>query len=185
LKKRNVPPEEWPDLRIDERIAVEVDLVKSVDAIGATSNVIQETLRDDYRYEGPTPFLPPCIDPARYHPRQVSPEDGIWRFLSDHCELSPAEVRKCRIVTEISRTDRTKRKDVLIRAFAKTQQQIQDTLLVVSIDENRSGLAKELRSLIDVLGVRSHVAVVGTVWERLPHLYSVSHIYCTPSIMEG
>jgi len=185
VKKRNMPPEQWPNLRVDERIAIERNLIGQLDGIAATSSTIRESLRTDYGYSGPELFLPPCIDPDRYHPRQIAADDPIWEFLSQHSGLSPEEVRRAKIVTEISRTDTTKRKDVLIKAFAKAQQQCPDSLLVVSIDDNQAALARELRALIQTCRVERNVAVVGSVWDILPALYAVTDLYCTPSVMEG
>jgi glycosyltransferase involved in cell wall biosynthesis len=94
-------------------------------------------------------------------------------------------VRASKIVTEISRTDTTKRKDVLIKAFAIAHQRVPDNLLVVSIDENKGELARDLLNLIRTLCLRDHIAVVGSVWDLLPILYAITDVYCTPSVMEG
>jgi glycosyltransferase involved in cell wall biosynthesis len=115
----------------------------------------------------------------------VADDDEIWGFLSERSGLSPQQVRGCKIVTEISRTDVTKRKDVLIRAFAQVHQKVPDSLLVVSIDDQRAELAQELKSLIQASGVADHTAVVGSIWRLLPTLYAITDVYCTPSIMEG
>jgi len=88
-------------------------------------------------------------------------------------------------VTEISRTDTTKRKDVLIKAFSRVLPDHPDSLLVISIDERRPNQAAELKNLIASLDIAGHVAVVGSIWELLPTLYAISDIYCTPSVMEG
>jgi glycosyltransferase involved in cell wall biosynthesis len=94
-------------------------------------------------------------------------------------------VRGNKIVTEISRTDTTKRKDVLIKAFAKARRRVPDSLLVVSIDDSQKELAGNLKGLIHTLDLGGHIAVVGSVWELLPTLYAITDIYCTPSVMEG
>jgi glycosyltransferase involved in cell wall biosynthesis len=191
IKKRNVPRERWAGLRIDERIATERSLIPELDGIAATSSAIQQALKKDYGYTAPPLFLPPCVDPDRYYPREVSEEDSVWDFLSQRsgegseAALSPEEVRGCKIVTEISRTDTTKRKDVLIKAFAKAHQRVPNSLLVVSIDDSQEELAGELEHLIHALHLQDHIAVVGFVWELLPTLYAVTDIYCTPSVMEG
>lgn len=184
IKKRNVPPDQWVDLRVDERIAIERSLIPDLDGIAATSSVVKQALKEDYGYTTPL-FLPPCVDPDRYHPRQVSDEDNVWDFLSQRSGLPPPEVRGCKIVTEISRTDTTKRKDVLIKAFAKVHQRVPNSLLVVSIDDSQEKLAGELKHLIRALDLQNHIAVVGSVWELLPTLYAVTDVYCTPSVMEG
>ena len=186
LKKRNVNETEWPKLRIDERIETELEIIQDLDGIAATSSAIKHALLDDYFYRGPDLFLPPCVNPDRYHPRhEITDSNEIWGFLSQHCGLSPEEVRRSKIITEISRTDTTKRKDVLIKAFARTLLQVPDSLLVVSIDENRAELAGELKGLIKDLNVEPRVAVVGSVWDVLPLIYAVTDVYCTPSVMEG
>jgi len=184
LKKRNMKPETWANLRIDERISVEREIIGELDGVAATSPLIRQTLVEDYGVEQPL-FLPPCIDPGRFHPRQISPQHEIYGFIGRQCGLSARKVRQCRIITEISRTDHTKRKDVLIRAFARVHAKRHDTLLVVSIDPHEQELHRELWALIRELGVASHVAVMGNIWEWLPDLYAVTDVYCSPSVMEG
>jgi glycosyltransferase involved in cell wall biosynthesis len=115
----------------------------------------------------------------------VPETDGVWDFLSQRSGLSPEAVRTSKIVTEISRTDTTKRKDVLIKAFAIAHHRVPDSLLVVSIDENKGELARDLLELIQTLDLREHVAVVGSIWDLLPTLYAITDVYCTPSVMEG
>lgn len=185
VKKRNVSQEQWVGLRIDERIATERSLIPDLDGIGATSSTIERALKEDYGYTVPPLFLPPCVDTDRYHARNVSDEDSVWGFLSQRSGLSPEEVRGFKIVTEISRTDTTKRKDVLIAAFAQAHQRVPNSLLVVSVDDNQEELARELNNLIHTLDLQDHVAVVGSIWELLPTLYAITDIYCTPSVMEG
>ncbi|MBC8446810.1 MAG: glycosyltransferase [Chloroflexi bacterium] len=185
IKKRNVSPDQWASLRMAERIATEKSLLADLDGVAATSSIVRQALREDYGYTGPIPFLSPGIDTGRYYPRQVSDKDGIWDFLSQRTGLSPQEVRRRKIITEISRTDTTKRKDVLIKAFAIVQQRVPDSLLVVSIDDSKKDLARELRGLIRSLDLRGQVAVVGSIWDMLPTLYAVTGVYCTPSVMEG
>lgn len=86
---------------------------------------------------------------------------------------------------EISRTDDTKKKDVLIRAFAAVNKKRPDTMLIISLDPNEKELYNKLQSLIDDLEIRDSVAVIGNVWRILPELYSIIQIYCSASVMEG
>ena len=185
LKKGNVSREKWTELRIDERIETEIRLIAALDGIVATSSAIRQTLLDDYAYQGPDLFLPPCVDSDRYYPRQVHRDAPIWSFLAELTGLSREEVSSQTIITEISRTDTTKRKDVLIRAFARALDQHPDCLLVISIDDRRENQASRLKRLIQELDIEPRVAVVGSIWDILPDLYAVTDIYCTPSVMEG
>lgn len=181
VKKRNVSPDQWADLRIEERIEIEQQLARQVDAAAATSPTIRQSLQADYGYQAEPLFMPPCIDTGRYAPRRVAAGDEIWQFLSQCSGLSPEAIRQRKIITEISRTDTTKRKDILIKAVAQTE----GSFLIVSIDENNPELAEELKELIQAGGIAERTAVVGSVWDRLPTLYAITDIYCTPSIMEG
>jgi mannosylfructose-phosphate synthase len=103
IKKRNVSKDHWIDLRIDERILVEENLVRKLTAITATSPAIRESLIQDYQYAGMIPFLPPCVDPARFYPREVAEEDPVWEFLSSRAGISPDEIRDSQVIIEISR----------------------------------------------------------------------------------
>jgi glycosyltransferase involved in cell wall biosynthesis len=185
VKKRNISRHQWRDLRIDERIATESSLIAEVDGIVSTSSVIERSLRQDYGYSGPQLFLPPCVDTDRYHPRQVADEDKVWGFLSQRTGLTVEQIRSSKIITEISRTDVTKRKDVLIEAFAIVQRRVPNSLLLISIDDTKKILARELEGRIRELDLQNRVAVVGSVWDLLPRLYAVTDVYCTPSVMEG
>ena len=184
IKKRNVKPFRWPQLKIDERIEVEHRIVRQVDYIADTSTAVREALRLDYQTESAV-FLPPCVQTDRFHPRRIAADDEIWSFLSKTSGLPVPEIQRCTIITEISRTDTTKRKNVLIEAFARIHRENPYTFLVVAVDRNEKELSDELRGLIGRLGITSHTAVIGNEWDRLPSIYAISGIYCSPSIMEG
>ncbi|MDX1616723.1 MAG: glycosyltransferase [Candidatus Promineifilaceae bacterium] len=184
VKKGNMHPDTWADLRVDERIAVERSLLPELDGVAATSARIRQALEEDYHYDEIL-FLPPCVQVDRYHPRQIGDDHEIWSFLSQHCGLPVEQIRDCQLITEISRTDETKRKDVLIEAFGRVHEQRPDTLLLVSIDETEKALAAKLHKLISEMEIEDHTAVLGYVWDELPDLYAVTDIYCSPSVMEG
>lgn len=184
VKKRNMKPETWENLRIDERIAIEKSLITELTGVAATSPLIRQALVEDYGVERPL-FLPPCVDPTRFHPRDIDETQEIYDFVGHHCGQSAQHVRECKIITEISRTDYTKRKDVLIKAFAKVREKCPDSILVVSMDSHEKEIYSELWTLIRELGLSQHVAVVGNIWEWLPDLYAITDVYCSPSVMEG
>jgi glycosyltransferase involved in cell wall biosynthesis len=185
IKKRNVSPDQWPELRIDERIATEKRLIRELDGVAATSTTVKQALVEDYGYAGPDLFLPPCVDPERYHPRQVVGDDPIWGFLAERAGVPMEKVRQSKIITEISRTDPTKRKDKLIEAFALLRNRVPEVLLVISIEIRKKPLADELVGRIEELGLQDTVAVVGSIWDILPSVYAITDVYCTPSVMEG
>ena len=184
LKRRNVDPEQWADLRIEERIHAERQVFAAVDGTVATSVAIRESARTDYGGIADF-FLPPGVDQDRYHKRAPEECQQVWRFLAEQIALSPQQLRDRPLILEVSRTDTTKRKDVLLRAFAQIVDTVPRPVLAVTIDDSNPELYDSLLSLIAQLGVSRDVAVLGSVWEWLPCLYSEADIYCTPSIVEG
>ncbi|MFX1534880.1 MAG: glycosyltransferase [Promethearchaeota archaeon] len=184
LKKRNIRKEHWKELRINERIENERKIIKAVDGIAATSSEIKNALLNDYGYKTKL-FLPPCIDTKRYYPREVREDHNIWDYLSNHSGLPVSEIKKRKIVTEISRTDTTKRKNIVISAFAEALKVIPQSLLVISIDKAQEELYQQLTELIKNLNIREKVTVVGSIWDLLPMVYAITDVYITPSIMEG
>lgn len=184
LKKERTQPTAWGPLRIDERIEHERRVLEDVDIVGSTSRAMDETLARDYGREDNL-FLPPCVDTTRFDPDVARRDRRAVGLLAEATGRSEQEVDRARIVTEVSRTDRTKRKDVLIRAFARVHAKRADTLLAVTIDRSREELYEELTGIIDELGLQGSVAVLGSVREYVPSLYGITAVYCTPSIMEG
>jgi mannosylfructose-phosphate synthase len=185
IKKRNMPKDTWASLRIQERIAYEQQILSKVDRVGSTSAIISKSFREDYDYQVEPIWLPPCVSPSRFYPHQVAENAPIWQILAEGANQPVAVIKNKQIITEVSRTDTTKRKDILIKAFASLQNRHPDTLLAITIDANKEPLGIELMELIQSLGIRDKVAVLGSVWDVLPDLYAISQIYCTPSIMEG
>ena len=185
VKKRNIDKSKWGDLRIDERIAIEKSIIQEVDQVAATSTIIRESLINDYHFSNKPLFLPPCVDTNRNYPHEIPEGHPIWAFLGSHAGMSTEEVRASLIITEVSRTDATKRKDILIKAFAEVNKEYPETMLVVTIDKTDKGLGTELLDLIKSLGIEKRTAVLGSVWNELPDIYAVTDIYCTPSVMEG
>lgn len=184
VKKRNMPPESWEDLRVDERIATEREFIPKIDHIAATSSLIGDSLRDDYDREMSL-FLPPCVNPEKYYPRGIEDNHEIWDFLGEASGLSRDRLHTSRFVMEVSRTDKTKRKDILIKAFAEALKRHPELLLIVSIDETEEELYAELSGLIRSLNIEDEVIVIGHEAARLPYLYAMLSVYCSPSVMEG
>jgi glycosyltransferase involved in cell wall biosynthesis len=185
IKKENVSELEWEKLRIDERIGIERELLGSLPAVAATSSRIRASLLEDYGYQGTIPFLPPCVDAKRFKPAEIERDDQIWEFLAGVGGVESAVLQEAMIITEISRTDRTKRKDLLIRALAYVIKEQPQVFLILSVDSRAGQLATELRDLIQELQVERNVIVVGSVWDWLPTIYAITDVYCTPSVMEG
>ncbi len=185
VKKRNTPPEVWDNLRILDRIKCEEKILNKIDYVAATSSIIKSSAINDYGFERKILWLPPCVDQTRYFPRKVEDTDPVWSMLSELTNLPKEEIRNRKIITEISRTDKTKQKDVLIKSFAHVLKDHPNSILVVAIDDTNAELSTTLRNLIRNSGISNSTAAVGSIWDILPALYAITDIYCTPSVMEG
>lgn len=183
LKKKSISPAEAHRLHLDERIDLERALIREVNGVAATSVAIRSALQNDYGYVTSL-ILPPCVEKERFHPREVGPDNSIWDFLSTHSGAPPEKIRAAKIVTEISRTDRTKQKNILLHAFAAVHRAIPNTFLILTIDDSEPELSAELHGLMKSLGLTGAVATLGSVAERLPLIYAVTSVYCTPSLLE-
>ncbi len=184
LKKQGTPQQQWDELRIGERIEREEELLGLVDLVGATSEAMKRTLSEDYGISRAL-FLPPCVDERRFNVTNPKDDLSARRLLAEILGRREEDIARSRIITEVSRTDRTKRKDVLIEAFARIRRHYPDTVLAITIDRNAGELYRELSALITERGVSGNVAVLGSIGTYLPSLYGMTDVYCTPSIMEG
>lgn len=183
LKKEGTPEAQWKELRLEERISTEEQLLRRVSLVGATSQAMRRTLAEAHGVTEAL-FLPPCVDEQRFN-LQAARDESALELLSEATGLSEQEIREARIITEVSRTDRTKRKDVLIEAFARVRHKHPEALLAVTIDPGAGELYRELTALISERSLSGRVASLGSIWEYLPSLYGMTAVYCTPSIMEG
>jgi len=184
LKKRNMDPSTWQGLRIDERIEQERKMLQSLDGGVATSSAIRDTFRDDYQFDARY-FLPPCVDENRYRPRCADELGPIWSFLAKQTGQSIESLQQRKFVTEISRTDKTKRKDVVVKAFAKVKKEVPEAMLLLSCDSHAKELYGSIEALVESEGLKDDVVLLGSIWDILPLLYAVTDVYCTPSVMEG
>lgn len=184
LKREGTSPERYDELRLDERISLEDSLLQRVSLVGATSEATRRTLAEEHGVRESL-FLPPCVEQERFNRESARKDRSALELLSEATGLSGEAVGSSRIITEVSRTDRTKRKDILIEAFARVHRKLPETLLAVTIDSGAGELYRELTALIRDRSLTGRVAVLGSIWEYLPSLYGMTSVYCTPSIMEG
>ena len=184
LKKEGTDPAHWEELRLEERTVREQELISQVDYVAATSRAMRETLARSYGVSRPL-FFPPCVDATRFDWETVHQDRRAIDLLADATGIPPEEIPGRRIITEVSRTDHSKRKDVLIEAFARIHREFPDTLLALTIDSGIGELSGKLISIIRDRGVSDAVAVLGSIWDYIPSLYGMSAVYCTPSMMEG
>lgn len=188
LKRDNFkgkPAEIVDPLRFPERIAYEKGVLPHIDAVASTSNDITKHLTENYGRK-PELFLPPCIDTDSIYPiGDRSKLAAIYDFLATTDPKTGGKVKGKPTVLEMSRTDGTKRKDIVLRAFAEALKDNPDAMLLLRLSKS-SGLYDELVELTESLGIRDSVVFVGMVPDELmAELYNIATVYISPSEMEG
>lgn len=182
---RGQPTEVTGPLKFSERIAFEKEAMKGIDAVISTSGELSKYLRRDYSRE-PELFLPPCIDTDLIRP--LPPGAGCERIL-DFLSGGDASLRSrlagSRSVLEVSRTDRTKRKDVVIRAIAQAAKKHPDLMGLLTISPDAKEVYADLCSLMEEQGVRDRMVFIGMVpREIMSELFALSTVYVTPADQE-
>jgi len=183
---RGKPAEMVEPLRFPERIAYEKGVLPHLDAVASTSSDISKHLRENYGRD-PELFLPPCINTNAIYPiHDASMIGGIYGFLAETDPKTGAKVKGRPTVLEMSRTDRTKRKDIVLRAFAHALEKNPDAMLLLRLAPKPKDLHDELVALADSLGIRDNVVFVGMVPDELMvELFNIATVYLSPSEMEG
>jgi glycosyltransferase involved in cell wall biosynthesis len=172
-------------LHLDERISYEKEILGEVDAVASTSSHISRVLEDFYDRRADL-FVPPCINTIEIHPiGQGSKPELIYDFLEKTDPKTGGKARGKACILEMSRTDRTKRKDIVIRSFARLLDEFPDAMLLMRLDPQSEVVYKGLTKLIDLLGIRENIVQMGMVpSEIISELYAISSAYVSPSEME-
>ena len=185
---RDKPQELVRDLRFCERRDHERAVCGRVRAYAATSPEIAERLHTHYG----TPFdrifaFPPCVDRDVFRPYGEDELDGVYAWIARQTGVSDHRLRAASIVFEASRNDETKRKDLLLHAFARAAAEAPDALLLVAGGPHNDVFESlmTLRSSSDVLRQQAHFLLGRIPDDVLFPLFSMADVYCTPSEMEG
>ncbi len=187
--------------------------------IGVTSQKIEDSLSSVYGVPADRFInLPPMIDDSFYRPFTVDPKSRIFDDIRAHLlapSLNREDVVRALKVVEASRTDVTKRKDLLIKGFAdllvlwkraQEESELPEILLTVNINPEVSDLYLEYTQLIDALDERlqrthgtrlkPYISLFDGYPRKnsleypegqsfMPVLYNIASVYATTSHMEG
>lgn len=188
LKKenfKNKPPEIIAACRFDERIACEKELLLHVDQVASTSGDISRVLAESYGRDAEL-FLPPCINTDLIKPMNAASANRAYDFLEAADPVSGKNVRGRPCILEVSRTDRTKRKDLLINAFAQLRKQHPLAMLLLTLSPDNKTVYDECMSFIESHAIRKDVVIIGMIpREIISEIYAIATVYCSPSEMEG
>lgn len=185
FRNRPVDVRRW--LKFCERRSHERMVSSRTHAFVATSAKIAERLWTHYRVPvEETFYFPPCIDRQVFRPYEDHELSPTYRYLSKISGIAVDRLKAGKIVFETSRMDRTKRKDLLLAAFARILPKYDDLYLFIGggpSNEIFQMLNNQLR-FTEVLEGRAFLT--GPIPnEYIGPMFSLADIYATASEMEG
>lgn len=184
---RDRPVEVRRDLKFCERRSHERAVCTRTRMFAATSEEIARQFRTHFGVSAERIFYyPPCVDPTVFRPYESHELEAAYGYLAELSGIPVGTLRASRIVFETSRMDQTKRKDLLLDAFAQVAQLRDDVFLFVG-----GGPEKDLyHSLVARRGENPHL--VGRAFlagfipdEHIGPLFALADVYVSPSEMEG
>jgi glycosyltransferase involved in cell wall biosynthesis len=187
LNYRNKSVEQRRDLKFCERRDHERMVCDRTRAFAATSGEIAEHLMTRYGVRPSSLFyFPPCVDRDIFRPYSPEERASTYRWLSDKTGLGVDELASARIVFETSRQDATKRKDLLLQAFARAAEGLDDVYLLIG-GGPENDVFDSLRAIRDSDEVLSRQAfLLGFVPDEVIYpLFDIADVFVTPSEMEG
>ncbi len=183
---RNKSKEINRDLKFRERRSHERVICDYSPAFAATSYEIAESLVTNLGVNiDDMLFFPPGVDTRIFREYTEDEMKGLYRYLQDETGLDPERVRSSVVYFETSRMDFTKRKDVLLKAFAEMEKN-EDALLFIGGGPENDVYSSLREDLKQQEGISGRVFLLGFIPDEfLPMLFSLCDVYVSASEMEG
>jgi len=184
---RDQPIEVRRNLKFGERRSHERVVCARTRMFAATSDEITTQFRTQFGISADRIFyFPPCVDPTVFHPREEHELESTYEYVAKVSGLSVNTLRDGHILFETSRMDSTKRKDLLLDAFARVAQQREDVYLLIG-----GGPENDVyQALAEQRDANSHLKgrafLTGYIpEEHIGPLFALADIYVSASEMEG
>jgi glycosyltransferase involved in cell wall biosynthesis len=185
---RDKDPEVVRALKFCERRAHERAVCHATGLFAATSEEIAERLHTQFDVPVESMFyFPPCVDREIFRPYSDQELAPVYDYLADKSGVPVDTLKSGKIVFETSRMDRTKRKDLLLAAFARVAGEVDDCYLFVGGGPDSSPLFAELKKQQEadpLLAARA--CLLGFIpEEHLAPIFSLADVFASASEMEG
>jgi glycosyltransferase involved in cell wall biosynthesis len=174
-------------LKFCERRDHERALCDRTRAFAATSTEIAERLRTAYDVPAEQIFyFPPCVDRSIF--RRYSEEEtaATYRYLGEVSGVDPRKLRSSKLVFETSRMDQTKRKDLLLDAFAFVAREREDAYLFIGGGPENALFQSLQKRRDEKPEINRRAFLCGFIPdEHIGPLFSMADVYASASEMEG
>ncbi len=175
------------DLKFCERRNHERMICQRTHAFAATSAKIAERLWTHYHVPvESTYYFPPCVDRDLFRAYTDVEKQETLRWLSERTGLSVDDLTAKPLVFETSRMDRTKRKDLLLAAFAEIAAEHPNCYLLIG-GGPENDVFESLQKQLDFTPLLKGRAFLLSAIpdEFIGPMFSVADIYASASEMEG
>jgi glycosyltransferase involved in cell wall biosynthesis len=175
------------NLKFCERRNHERAICDRTKAFAATSAEIAERLRTHFRVPNDQIFyFPPCVDSSVFRNYSDKETVAAYQYLSDISGVSVDVLRSSRIIFETSRMDQTKRKDLLIDAFALVAKERNDVFLFIGGGPEKDFFNSLKERLAKIDDIKNKAFLCGFIpEEHIGPLFGIADIYASASEMEG
>ncbi|MBN2803382.1 MAG: glycosyltransferase [Deltaproteobacteria bacterium] len=130
---------------------------------------------------------PPCLDTELFKPRTKDELKDVYEFLSSKSGIDVSTLKNSKIIFESSRMDKTKRKDILLKAFSKFVDKTEKTFLFIGGGPNTSEVFKDLEATLESLeNIKNKAFLLGFIpSDIISEIFSVPDLFVSASEMEG
>ena len=191
IKERNYwdkHVEQLRSLKFTERNSHEHAITERVPLFCSTSPEIWATLYAYYDQKADVIFdFPPCLDTEIFRPRTVAELTAAYAYLAEKSGVPESRLKESKIIFESSRMDKTKRKDLLLRAFARVARENDDTYLFIGGGPDGNPVFKDLKRIKgEYPELEGRAFLLGFMPSYMVgELFSVPDLYVSASEMEG
>jgi len=184
-------------LNFPTRIKSEERVIKEVDGVVLTSSKIKQVLLQ-YKAEAKNHFwFPPGINEKIYKPRKINQCQNGIRVLRNALRITKAlsrnkkevinQIKRRTIFLEVSRTARSKQKDMVLKSFAKIKNR-DKALLIMTLNVDTEGVVyNEIIDIYNKLKYKDNIILIDRFLsvKEIAELFSLSHVYFSAALMEG
>lgn len=184
---RSQSPELLRDLKFCERRNHERAVCDRTPVVLATSTEVAECLRIHYRVpEERTFYFPPCVNRSQFRKYAEDEVEATYQYLSKVSGVRIEELKSGQILFETSRMDPTKRKDLLLQAFAQVAPVVENTYLFIGGGPKNDLFQELTATLAATPELQGRAFLTGFIpEEHIGPVFSIADIYVSTSEMEG
>ena len=184
---RDRPVDVRRDLKFCERRSHERMVCAHTPAFASTSPGISERLCTQYGVDAEQiAFFPPCLDTDLFRPYSDDELAPTYRYLALTTGLDENDIRNAHVVFEASRMDATKRKDLLLSAFARVLETHPNTYCFIGGGPTND-VFEALQAQIDASDkLKGRAFLLRPIPdEHIGQMFALGDVYATASEMEG